>query len=223
MAWVSAPAVSCFRLCVAWLSLVVLSACSFERPATVLPTTYDFGPPPTYSRSNAAITGTVLVPPILAPAWMDDTGIVYRLLYEDGARPQIYAMSRWAAEPASLITDRLRSRFAAASSGVVTPGFSVRSDYTLRIELEDFSQRFNAPAESRALLRARASLFGTVDRQLLAQRVFNIERPAGANAPSAVKALTEATDAFLDELVQWTAQNARAGAEERKSVQAVKP
>jgi cholesterol transport system auxiliary component len=223
MMWTSGPVVFSFRACVAWLALAILSACSFERPTTVLPATYDFGPPPAYSRSNAAITGTVLVPPILAPAWLDDTGIVYRLLYEDGARPQIYAMSRWAAEPASLITDRLRSRFAAASSGVVTPGFSVRSDYTLRIELEDFSQRFNAPADSRALLRARASLFGTVDRQLLAQRVFNIERPAGANAPSAVKALTEATDAFLEELVQWTAQNARAGGEEQKSAKAAKP
>jgi ABC-type uncharacterized transport system auxiliary subunit len=52
--------------------------------------------------------------------------------------------------------------------------------------------------------------------------VFNIERPAGANAPSGVKALTEATDAFLEELVQWTAQNARAGAEAAKP-QALKP
>ena len=30
--------------------------------------------------------------------------------------PQSYAMSRWAAEPAALFTDRLRSRFAAATS-----------------------------------------------------------------------------------------------------------
>ena len=141
--------------------------------------------------------------------------IVYRLLYEDSSRPQTYAMSRWAADPASLVTDRMRSRFAAASDGVVTPGYSVQSDYTLRVELEDFSQRFDAPGQSRGSLRARVSLLASHDRKLLAQRVFDVERPAAPNAPGAVKALTEATDAFLEELVKWTAQSARAGGEQR--------
>lgn len=204
------------RTAFAWLLVALLGACSFERPATVLPTTYDFGPQPAYARSNPAIGGTLLVPPVMAPAWLDESGIVYRLLYEDSAKPQIYAMSRWAAEPASLLTDRLRSRLAAASGGVISPGFSGRSDYTLRVELEDFSQRFDAPAQSRATLRARASVFSSADRKLLAQRVFEVERPAGANAPGAVKALSEATDVFLEELVQWTARNARGGAEEQQ-------
>jgi cholesterol transport system auxiliary component len=118
-------------------------------------------------------------------------------------------MSRWAAEPASLITDRLRSRFAAASGGVVTPGYSAISDYTLRIELEDFSQRFDAPGQSRATLRARATLLANQDRRLIGQHVFEVERPAEPNAQGAVKALTEATHAFLEELVKWTAENAR--------------
>ena len=204
------------RTAVVWLFAALFGACSFERPASVVPTTYDLGPQPAYQRTNPAIAGTLLVPAVIAPAWLDESGIVYRLLYEDSARPQIYAMSRWAAEPASLLTDRLRSRLAAASGGVITPGFSGRSDYTLRVELEDFSQRFDAPAQSRATLRARASVFSSADRRLLAQRVFEVERPAGANAPAAVKALSEATDAFLEELVQWTARSARAGAEEQK-------
>ena len=212
----SARAVASGRAAVVWLIAAVLGACAFERPATVLPATYDLGPQPAYARSTPAIIGTLLVPPVIAPAGLDESGIVYRLLYEDSAKPQIYAMSRWAAEPASLLTDRLRSRLAAASGGVITPGFSGRSDYTLRVELEDFSQRFDAPAQSRTTLRARVSLFGSTDRKLLAQRVFEVDRPAVANAPGAVKALTEATDAFLEELVQWTARNARGGEEQQK-------
>jgi cholesterol transport system auxiliary component len=192
-----------------FVSAAILVSCSIEGPPSLTSTSYDLGPPPAYSKSNPAIDGTLLIPPVRAPAWLDETDIVYRLLYEDSSRPQSYAMSRWAAEPASLLTDRIRGRFAAASGGIVMPGYSAGSDYTLRVELDDFSQRFDAPHQSRGMLLARASLLSTRDRKLLAQREFNIERPSAPNAPGAVKALTEATDAFLEDLVKWTAQNAR--------------
>src|SRR4051794_15315038 len=85
-----------------------LPACTFNRPESVVPTSYDFGPPPAYAQNNAAITGTILVPPVQAPNWLDDTGIVYRLLYEDSAQTHVYALHKWATEPAALMTDRLR-------------------------------------------------------------------------------------------------------------------
>jgi cholesterol transport system auxiliary component len=203
------------RLVVVSLAAVLLVSCSFEGPPSVASTSYDLGPPPAYSKSNPAITGTLLIPPVRAPAWLDETDIVYRLLYEDSSRPQSYAMSRWVAEPASLVTDRIRSRFAAASGGIVTPGYSAGSDYTLRVELDDFSQRFDAPQRSRGTLLARVSLLSTRDRRLLAQREFNIEKPSAPNAPGAVRALTEATDTFLEDLVKWTAQNARLPSEKQ--------
>jgi cholesterol transport system auxiliary component len=198
------------RLFGASLLAAILVSCAFERPSSVVPTTYDLGPPPVYPKSNPSIAGTVLIPAVRAPAWLDETEIVYRLLYDDSARPQPYTMSRWAAEPASLVTDRLRSRFAAVSQGIVTPGYSAMSDYTLRVELDDFSQRFFAPQKSRGTLRARASLLSTRERKLLAQREFEVERESAPNAPGAVKALSEATDAFLEDLVNWTIQSARA-------------
>lgn len=193
----------------AWVA-IALAACTFQRPTSDVPTSYDFGPPPAHARSNPAIPGTLLVTPVRAPAWLDDTGIVYRLLYEDASRPQVYAMSRWAALPAALVTERLHSRFAAAAQGVVAPGYSARSDYTLRVELDDFSQHFTAPAESRVLLRGRATLLSTEGRRVIAQREFDISRPAAGNAPGAVKALTQATDAFIEELVKLTAESVRA-------------
>ena len=184
-------------------------ACTFEAPVSAVPTQYDLGPPPAYARSNPAIRGTLLIAPVRAPAWLDDTGIAYRLVYEDPARTQIYAMSRWTAEPAALMTDRLRSRLAAVAGSVVAPGFSARSDYTLRVELEDFSQHFAAVSQSRVVLRARATLLATEERKVLAQRAFEVERPAAPNAPGAVTALGEAADAFMAELVKWTAENAK--------------
>jgi cholesterol transport system auxiliary component len=202
------------RLAVPVVSVMVAS-CSFERPPSVTLSTYDLGPPPVYSKLNPDIPGTVLIPPVRAPTWLDDPEIVYRLLYEDRSRPQSYAMSRWAADPAALITDRLRSRFAAASRGVITPGDSAGSDFTLRVQLDDFSQRFETPGQSHATLRARATLLSTADRKLLAQRTFDIDRPAEANAAGAVKALAEAADAFVEDLMKWTAQNVRVSGEQQ--------
>lgn len=187
-----------------------LASCSFKGGESAVPTAYDLGPQPAYTKSAQTIPGALLIPAVKSPAWLDEAEIMYRLLYEDTQRPQAYALSRWVTDPASLITDRLRSRFAAVSGGVVTPGYSAQSDYTLQVDLEDFSQRFDAPGQSRGLLRARVTLLGSHDRKVLAQRVFDLERPASPNAPGAVKALTEATDAFLEELVNWTTQAARA-------------
>ena len=56
-------------------------------PTSDVPASYDFGPPPPYTRSNPAIPGTLLIAPVRAPPRLDDTGIVYRLLYEDSRAP----------------------------------------------------------------------------------------------------------------------------------------
>jgi cholesterol transport system auxiliary component len=190
--------------------LLLVSSCALQPPAPAIPTLYDFGPPPSHARSNPAIPATLLVTRVRAPSWMDENGIVYRLLYEDASKPRVYSMSRWSAPPAALISDRVYGRFAAASQGAVTPGFSAHSDYTMRLQLDDFSQHFTAADASTVFLKARASLLSSEDRRLVAQREFELSRPAAPNAAGAVNALTHAVDAFTDELVRWTADNVRA-------------
>lgn len=196
------------RLFAAALALS-LGACAFERPTSDVPVSYDFGPPRSAAPREPRIPGIVLIAPARAAAPLDDTAIVYRLLYEDAAQPRAYAMSRWADEPARLLTERIRSRFATVAKGVIAPGFGARSDYTLRIDLADFSQQFETPAASRIALRVRATLLATDGRKVLAQRAFEVERPAEPNAPGAVKGLTDATDAFIEDLVKWSIENAR--------------
>lgn len=200
------PRVRC--VLIAALSLLA-TACAFETPTSAVPKSYDFGPQPSYPRSNPAIRGTVLVASVRAPAWMADDAITYRLLYEDPTRTQSYATSRWSAEPAALMTDRLRSRLAAVAQGVVSPGYSARSDYTLRVELEDFSQHFPTPGQSTVMLSARVTLLGSEARAIIAQRVFDVSRAAEPSAPGAVNALAAATDIFLEELVVWLAVNVK--------------
>jgi len=188
------------------LATAALDACALGPQAKDPPASYDLGP----ARSQAvgpAIATTLLVPDIAAPAWLDGPGIVYRLGYENAARPQTYALSRWSAPPAALLTHRLRSRFTSAARGVVTGAHGARADYALRVELEDFSQSFDAPDRSRVTVRARASLVDVAGRALAAQRAFAVERPAPSpDARGAVAALGEASDELIEQLLRWTGE-----------------
>lgn len=195
----------------AWIAVAALAAlagCALgpQREPAV---SYDLGPPAAPEAGRPAIPALLLVPEVTAPAWLDGNGIVYRLSYDNNARPQVYAASRWVSPPPALLTQRLRSRLAGAS-GVVTGGDGARADYALRVELEDFSQSFSSPSASRVALRARASLVRLADRALVAQRVFSAGRDApSTDARGAVAALGQASDEFIEALAKWTAEQVR--------------
>jgi cholesterol transport system auxiliary component len=184
-----------------------LWGCQLPTPQTTVAAAYDFGPEREKREARDLIKGVVLIPAVNAPTWLESTGIVYRLLYEDGARPRVYSLSRWIAPPAEMLTDRVRDRFADVARAVVTSGYGAREDYVLRVELDNFSQQFDAPDKSRIVLRARATLVSGTQRNLIAQHEFAIEGAAEPNATGAVKALSEASSAFIDDLVKWVAES----------------
>ena len=170
---------------------------------------YDLGPSPARPATAAATRPVLMVPEVAAPAWLDGQGIVYRLAYENDARPQAYANSRWVAPPAALLTQRLRSRFA-ANAGVVSGVDGTRADYVLRVDLEDFSQSFTSASASSVALRARASLVRLPDRVLVAQRAFSVERATPtADARGAVTALGAASGEMIDSLADWVGQQVK--------------
>jgi cholesterol transport system auxiliary component len=169
------------------------------------PAVYDLGAERDKRTPGDRIKGVLSIPSVNAPIWLEGTGIVYRLLYQDGARPRVYSLSRWVAPPADMLTDRVRDRFADVARAVVTSGYGAREDYVLRLELDNFSQQFDAPGRSKIVLRARATLLAGFERTLIAQREFNVELPAEPNAEGAVKALSEGAKLFLEDLVRWAA------------------
>ena len=145
---------------------------------------------------------------VSAPAWLDSPAVVYRLAYQDAARQYVYANSRWATQPGALIGQRLRGRLAAASEGGVIVGADgARADYSLRIELEDFSQSFDTANSSQANVRLRATLIDLNTRALHAQKSFGVARPAAPNAPGAAQSLAVASDAVVEELLAWATQS----------------
>lgn len=186
----------------------LLAACALGPATKDTPATYDLGAPRSYP-GEQKIRASLLVPGIVAPAWLDTAAIVYRLNYHDAARQWGYANSRWAAAPGSLLAQRLRARLAAASEGgVVVSADGARADYALRIELDDFSQVFDSVNASRTVVVARASLVNIAKRTLVAQKSFTIERAAAsANAEGAVRALAAAGDELIEAVTTWTAAN----------------
>jgi cholesterol transport system auxiliary component len=193
---------------------LLLAGCSAGPTTREALNTYDFGPVRADTAVAKTIRASVLLHGVSAPAWLDSPAVVYRLAYQDAARQYVYANSRWATQPGALIGQRLRGRLAAASEGGVIVGADgARADYSLRVDLEMFSQIFDAADRSRGVVVARASLVNTAKRTLVAQRSFTIEKPAAsADAEGGVRALAAAGDELVDSIVAWTAAGIAQGA-----------
>lgn len=167
------------------LLALLLSACALKRPEAV-PAVYDLGPIP---RAGAPSGLSLAALEVSAPPWLAGPGLVYRQAYLDPLRREIYRDSRWAAAPAALLAERLRQRAAVGGTG---------RSVSLRLELEAFEQVFVAPGQSEVRLRLRA--WAGEGRQ----GVFDLVRPAPTpDAAGAVKALGEASEELLTQLLTW--------------------
>jgi cholesterol transport system auxiliary component len=188
------------------LSVMLLTACSLGPSVKPTPAVYDLGAPALSGNGVKSIHVSLLVPAVTAPVWLDTTGIVYRLNYQDAGRQQVYANSQWAASPAALLTQQLRARLVQASSaGVAATSDGVQADYALRVELDDFSQVFDSADSSRVLVTARVSLVGP-QRSLLAQKIFALEgKAASADAEGGVHALIAVSNELVTAITAWTA------------------
>lgn len=200
------------------IAALVVGGCALpDKPTRA--NMYDFGP------------GVLLTQPAtrqapLAPLAIDDIStsggaldnmaVLYRLGYVDSQQLRPYSQARWSMPPAQLVRQRLREQlgqrrvvFNAGSSLALTRGQSAVLPLRLRLELEEFSQLFTAPDASVGLIRLRATLVEVTPagEKLIGQRNLVVQRPAAsADAPGGVRALTEATDAAIEELDQWLQQ-----------------
>jgi cholesterol transport system auxiliary component len=146
-----------------------------------------------------------------ASAALDSTAVLYRLAYSDAQQLRPYAHARWSMSPSQLLRQRLREQLALhrpvlnAAQGVVVG----KPAMNLHLDLDEFSQLFDGAQHSSGLVRVRATLGqgGEGVERLLAQRSFVVQRPAAsADAPGGVRALTQATDALIEEIELWLQQ-----------------
>jgi cholesterol transport system auxiliary component len=193
------------RVAVAAGMVALLAACSAPAPK-VGASVYDFGLLPAATTPVAGAKG-LSVADAQVPVWMDSSRMVYRLAYADAARQEAYANTRWAMSPGALFTQRLRQR-AAQAGFAVGAGEGLRSAPQLKVDLDEFSQVFASDKQSTGVLVARATLLTGTDgaRVLAAQRTFRIEQPAAtADAAGGARALADAADAAITQILQWAA------------------
>lgn len=193
------------RLVLCALAAALLaSACTYPLVGKGEMVAYDFGPATPARKGEQRLAKQLLVYGVVAPAWMNSASIHYRLAFRDASRPQAYAGSRWVMAPAELLGARLRQSLADAGAGVIVPGDGLRAPAALRVELDEFSQVFDAQDRSRAVVRLRASLVGT--RALIAQKSFSAQKAAASpNAEGGVHALATASDEVIGQLRDWVA------------------
>ena len=181
------------------LLVVLLGACGVGPKAKEPVGAYDFGLPGTARPIAVKGLSQALV---TAPNWLDTPQLFYRLAYANAARPAAYAQTRWVSTPTNLIEARLRER--AVAGGALLGG----AGPALRIELDEFSQVFDAEKSSRAVLRARASLAS--GREVTAQKAFLIEVPAATpDGPGGAAALSQAANRLIDDVLAWTGSTIR--------------
>lgn len=196
---------------------MLLGACSSLPQPPVRADVYDFGPgvaSAPAARAPGAQRAVVVPEVVTVHGASADRALVYRLAYANAQQLRPYSLARWSHPPALLLTQALRARLgqewavlSADSAGLMQVGGHVPD--VLRVELEEFSQVFDSPEASHALVRLRASLSGSVDgvAQLRAQRLFVVRRPAATpDAAGGARALADAATQLADELAQWLAQ-----------------
>lgn len=185
---------------------LALSACAVSQtPANKA--VYDFGPATALPAVSAtAFLGTLALADVGVSLALDNTTVQYRLAYANPQELRPYALARWTMPPAQLIQQRVRSALTARGP-VLAPGVG-STTHTLKLELEEFSQVFNAPGASEGVMQLRATLLkGTT---LAAQRSFSAQVPAPtADASGGVRALSIAADAVANQLSDWVGESMR--------------
>jgi cholesterol transport system auxiliary component len=181
--------------------VLLLAGCVSHRPT---PTRYSLDASPEPTEPASKLHATIAIPEFVAPSWLRNVAMIYRLDYQAAPRPTPYSDSEWQAPPGEMLTLRLRELITEANSGFTVSRLdSAREGYELTVSLESFLQVFSQPHESRCIVQMVATLTGP-GHHLLAERSFNVEQPApSGNAAGGVRGLTQASDAALEQIVAW--------------------
>ncbi|HEX7369168.1 MAG TPA: ABC-type transport auxiliary lipoprotein family protein [Rhodanobacteraceae bacterium] len=191
------------------LIAVLLAGCAHTPSRQVFPRHYTL----TVSPLNAPSTGihvhaTLQVGRISVPPWLDGSDLYYRLDYRHDDQIAAYGQSDWIAPPARLLEQAVVTVMGTSGAWriVTGPASAARSDFSLDIRLNDFSQVFTSPVASKGVLDATATLLDNQTDQAVAQRHFHIQAPSPSpDAAGGARALNAASQQFVAQLRQWLA------------------
>jgi cholesterol transport system auxiliary component len=177
-----------------------LVGCVTSQPPT---SQFDLGPSMGQRKPSSVLAADFVIADVTQPSWIRTRDIFYRIDYESPSRPQRYALGRWVAVPAELVTLRLRQAVEAANAGFTLPAPNGTGGYFLQTSLEEFTQVFSAPSRSHCVVQLRASL-RRADGRVIGQNVFHMERSAPTpDAGGAAMCLATVVNLESDQIVEW--------------------
>jgi cholesterol transport system auxiliary component len=130
---------------------------------------HDFGPLEAVAPEQAdfPLRSVEVVP---AP-WLASNAMVYRLVHVQPTRRQAFKDNRWAAQPARLVELVLKR-------GCTPESRRSRRGCRLRVDLDEFYQRFDSSQASRGSIEARVALLAPRADQPLAVQAFTLDHVA---------------------------------------------
>jgi ABC-type uncharacterized transport system auxiliary subunit len=171
------------------LALSLLTGCLGGVKVKPAHAVYDFGLEPS-AESSIADT-PVRIETISAVDPLNSNRIRYRLNYQNPAQVLSYTESRWAAQPADLLS---------AMAGTSTS----QSPCMLQLQLMAFDQVFDNPASSYGIVQMNAVLKDKKTRKVVSHRKIQEQIAApSADAKGGVAALKQASSIALDKALNW--------------------
>lgn len=197
-------------VCMLWASLSLMGCANRHLPSLVV---YDFGPGTLQAvlPTRMASLHSLALPPVQTTRALDGTSVYYRLHYKDAQQPKAYAQARWSMPVGELIDQKLRYQLG-QNRHLLNPQDNLQLDKNcliLNLQLDEFSQVFEAPDKSVGLLKMRATLSEPQPRgaRLLAQRSFTVQQVSTTpDAAGGVHALTSTVELLGTKLEQWVQQ-----------------
>jgi len=185
-------------LLIALVALAALAGCAAPpRPGTVV-SVYDFGMPVDAVSNVTTNRRRQIALEVRAVPWLDAPSITYRLAYDEPLKRRQYAESRWASPPATLLAQHLLQK-----AGLVNANGGVVTSCVARLSLQEFSQLFETPLTSHAIVQTQIDV---VDgkRHILASGALRAKaHAASADAPGGVSALVAASGELATQLDEW--------------------
>lgn len=180
------------------LAVTGLAACS----SNPIPT-FDLSAPSQFTAKGGG-TGQLVVVMPTALAALDTEKILV-----EPAPGQISYLSdaQWADRLPPLLQARTIQAFENGSrlARVARPGDGVSGDYQLNMDIRTFGVRVE-PSGAQAVVEISAKVIGNQAGRIVAARVFTARVPiASVTGPDVARALDEASDQVLIEMVRWAA------------------
>jgi cholesterol transport system auxiliary component len=128
---------------------------------------------------------------VVAPKWLSDNRIRYRLLYTQPTRVRFYNRDLWIAPPPELLKLHLTSE-------------RLDPNYSLSVHLLNFEQQFEAPGSASVLLQFSADVFAVDSKKKLAAREFVLRSgKVSPDAEGAVEGFAELAKQASQQIQTW--------------------